>query len=71
MSYIPKKPMFPSENVNMRKFKTDDGAVLRNNIKIAEELGYSKNVIAKLQGLKGDENAQMRVLHDARMGVIK
>lgn len=71
MSYIPKKPMFQSENVNMRKFKTDDGAVLKNNIKIAMELGYSKRVIAKLQELKGDENAQMRVLHDARVGLLK
>lgn len=71
MSYIPKKPMFPSENVNMRKFKTDDGAVLRNNIKIATELGYSKRVIEKLQELKGDENAQIRVLHDARVGLLK
>lgn len=57
--------------INLRKWKSDDNTVLRNNIQIATELGYSKNVIAKLQGLKGDENAQMRVLHDARMGVIK
>lgn len=71
MSYIPKKPMFPSENVNIRKFKTDDGAVLKNNIKIAMELGYSKRVIAKLREVKGDENAQMRVLHDARVGLLK
>lgn len=57
--------------MNSRKWKSDDATVLKNNIKIATELGYSKNVISKLLCLKGDENAQIRVLHDARMGVIK
>ena len=57
--------------MNSRKWKSDDNTVLKNNIRIATELGYSKNVIKKLSELKGDENAQMRVLHDARMGTIK
>lgn len=57
--------------MNSRKWKSDDATVLKNNIRIATELGYSKNVISKLSCLKGDENAQIRVLHDARMGVIK
>lgn len=57
--------------MNSRKWKSDDNTVLKNNIQIATELGYSKNVIKKLSELKGDENAQMRVLHDARMGTIK
>lgn len=57
--------------MNTKKWRTDEGAILRNNIKIATELGYSNNVIRKLSELKGDENAQMRVLHDARMGTIK
>lgn len=57
--------------MNAKKWRTDEGAILRNNIKIATELGYSNNVIRKLSELKGDENAQMRVLHDARMGTIK
>lgn len=57
--------------MNVKKWRTDEGAILRNNIKIATELGYSNNVIRKLSELKGDENAQMRVLHDARMGTIK
>lgn len=57
--------------MNSRKWKSDDNTVLKNNIRIATELGYSKNVIKKLSELKGDENAQMRVLHDARTGIIK
>ena len=57
--------------MNVKRWRTDEGAVLRNNIKIATELGYSKNVIKKLSELRGDENAQMRVLHDARTGLIK
>lgn len=57
--------------MNSRKWKSDDNTVLKNNIRIATELGYSKNVIKKLSELRGDENAQMRVLHDARTGIIK
>lgn len=57
--------------MNTKRWRTDEGAILRNNIKIATELGYSNNVIRKLSELKGDENAQMRVLHDARIGTIK
>lgn len=57
--------------MNSRKWKSDDNTVLKNNIRIATELGYSKNVIKKLSELKGNENAQIRVLHDARMGIIK
>ena len=53
------------------RWKTDDSAVLKNNIKIATELVYSDNVIKKLSELLGDESAQMRVLHDARTGRIK
>lgn len=57
--------------MNVKRWRTDEGAVLRNNIKIATELGYSKNVINKLSELKGNEHAQMRVLHDARTGKLK
>lgn len=57
--------------MNSRKWKSDDNTVLKNNIRIATELGYSKNVIKKLSELKGNENAQIRVLHDARMEIIK
>ena len=57
--------------MNVKRWRTDEGAVLRNNIKIATELGYSANVIKKLSELRGDESAQMRVLHDARTGRIK
>lgn len=57
--------------MNVKRWRTDEGAVLRNNIKIATELGYSANVIKKLSELLGDESAQMRVLHDARTGRIK
>lgn len=57
--------------MNAKRWKTDDSAVLKNNIKIATELGYSDNVIKKLSELLGDESAQMRVLHDARTGRIK
>jgi len=57
--------------MNVKRWKTADSAVLKNNIKIATELGYSDNVIKKLSELLGDESAQMRVLHDARTGRIK
>ena len=57
--------------MNAKRWQTDASAVLKNNIKIATELGYSDNVIKKLSEFKGDENAQMRVLHDARTGRIK
>ena len=33
--------------MNSRKWKSDDNTVLKNNIRIATELGYSKNVIKK------------------------
>lgn len=57
--------------MNVKRWRTDEGAVLRNNIKIATELGYSKTVVKKLEELKGNEEAQIRVLHDARLGLIK
>lgn len=57
--------------MNAKRWRTDDSAVLKNNIKIATELGYSDNVIKKLSELLGDESAQMRVLHDTRTGRIK
>lgn len=57
--------------MNVKRWRTDEGAVLRNNIKIATELGYSKTVIKKLEEYKGNEEAQIRVLHDARLGLIK
>ena len=56
--------------MNVKRWRTDEGAVLRNNIKIATELGYSKTVVKKLEEYKGNE-AQIRVLHDARLGLIK
>lgn len=40
--------------MNAKRWKTDDSAVLKNNIKIATELGYSDNVIKKLSELLGD-----------------
>lgn len=57
--------------MNVKRWRTDEGAVLRNNIKIATELGYSKTVVKKLEECKGNEEAQIRVLHDARLGLIK
>ena len=57
--------------MNVKRWRTDEGAVLRNNIKIATELGYSKTVVKKLKEYKGNEEAQIRVLHDARLGLIK
>lgn len=57
--------------MNVKRWKTDEGAVLRNNIKIATELGYSKTVVKKLEEYKGNEEAQIRVLHDARLGLIE
>lgn len=57
--------------MNVKRWRTDEGAVLRNNIKIATELGYSKTVVKKLEEHKGNEEAQIRVLHDARLGLIK
>ena len=57
--------------MNVKRWRTDEGAVLRNNIKIATELGYSKTVVKKLEEYKGNEEAQIRVLHNARLGLIK
>lgn len=57
--------------MNVKRWRTNEGAVLRNNIKIATELGYSKTVVKKLEEYKGNEEAQIRVLHDARLGLIK
>lgn len=56
--------------MNAKRWKTDDSAVLKNNIKIATELGYSETVVKKLEEYKGNEEAQIRVLHDARLGLI-
>lgn len=56
--------------MNAKRWKTDDSAVLKNNIKIAAELGYSETVVKKLEEYKGNEEAQIRVLHDVRLGLI-
>nr|DAS43117.1 MAG TPA: hypothetical protein [Caudoviricetes sp.] len=56
--------------MNAKRWRTDDLTVLKNNIKIATELGYSKTVVKKLEEYKGNEEAQIQVLHDARLGLI-
>lgn len=56
--------------MNVKRWRTNDLTVLKNNIKIATELGYSKTVVKKLEEYKGNEEAQIRVLHDARLGLI-
>lgn len=38
--------------MNVKRWRTDEGAVLRNNIKIATELGYSANVIKNYPSLE-------------------
>ena len=43
--------------MNAKRWRTDDSTVLKNNIKIAIELGYSETVVKKLEEYKGNEEA--------------